>query len=135
MKEGKAPDKDGLSIEIIRAGGQDLWETLAQRFSHYLKMQTIPSSWKESNTILLYKKGNREDLKNYRPICLLSHVYKLFTKIIIKRFSRSQDKQQLREQAGSRRNFSTMDHIFHYKPAIGMLKGIQIPFMYCLRQL
>ncbi|KAG6923297.1 hypothetical protein G0U57_020994, partial [Chelydra serpentina] len=87
MKEGKALGKDGLTTKMIRAGGQDLWETLAQRFSHYLEMQKMPSSWKESNTILLYKKGDHEDLKNYHSVGLLSHVYKLFTKITTNQLS------------------------------------------------
>ena len=74
MKEGKAPGKDGLTIEAIKAGGHVLWKALAERFSRYFEMQKIPRSWKESETIKLKKKGEYEDLKNYRPICLLSHV-------------------------------------------------------------
>lgn len=112
MKEGKAPGKDGLTIEAIKAGGYVLWKALAQRFSRYLEMQKIPKSWKESETILLHKKGEYEDLKNYRPICLLSHVYKLFTKVITNRLQNSLDEQQPREQAGFRRKYSTIDHIF-----------------------
>ena len=112
MKEGKAPGKDGLTIEAIKAGGYVLWKALAERFSRYFEMQKIPKSWKESETILLHKKGEYEDLKNYRPICLLSHVYKLFTKIITNRLQNSLDEQQPREQAGFRRNYSTIDHIF-----------------------
>ncbi|XP_039401865.1 uncharacterized protein LOC120408711 [Mauremys reevesii] len=82
-----------------------------QMFSHYVEMQKILSSWKESNTILLYKKGNHEALKNYPPIYLLSYIYKLFTKTT-NGLSQSLDEQQLREQASFQRNFSTMDHIF-----------------------
>ncbi|XP_026507373.1 uncharacterized protein LOC113406470 [Terrapene carolina triunguis] len=112
MKEGKAPGKDGLTAEVLKVGGQELWKALAQRFSCYLEIQKILSSWKESNTILLHKKGNRENLKNYRPICLLLHIYKLFTKIITNQLSRNLDEQQPREQAGFRRNYSTIDHLF-----------------------
>ncbi|MFH4984690.1 hypothetical protein AB6A40_011399, partial [Gnathostoma spinigerum] len=72
----------------------------------------VPSDWKSSKTILLYKKGDREDFKNYRPICLLSTIYKLFTKIILNSLSRTFDERQPREQAGFRGGYSTIDNIF-----------------------
>eukprot|EP00106_Octopus_bimaculoides_P021404 XP_014788846.1 PREDICTED: RNA-directed DNA polymerase from mobile element jockey-like [Octopus bimaculoides] len=112
MKNGKAPEKEGITSEVLRSGREQLWKILAERFTHYRDDGRIPSQWNESNTILLYKKGNRKDLKNYRPICLLSHVYKLFTKIILNRLSRHLDEQKPREQAGFRKNYCTMDHIF-----------------------
>jgi hypothetical protein len=48
-------------------------------FTHCYKQQSIPSSWKNSNTILLYKKGQSYQLSNHRPIALANTIYKLFT--------------------------------------------------------
>ncbi|KAG6928863.1 hypothetical protein G0U57_006888, partial [Chelydra serpentina] len=104
-----------------------LWKPLALRFSRYLEEGKIPSSWKESNTILLHKKGDQENLKNYRPICLLSHIYKLFTKVITNRLSQSLDEQQPREQAGFRRNFSTIDHIFTLSQLLERAREYKLP--------
>ncbi|KAK6756763.1 hypothetical protein RB195_014908 [Necator americanus] len=64
-----------------------------------------------SRTVLIHKKGGREDLQNYRPICLLSVLYKVFTKIILTRISRTLDEAQPQEQAGFRQGFSCLDHI------------------------
>ena len=63
----------------------------------------------------IFKKGNRKDIKNYRPICLLSNMYKLFTKIITTRLDKKLDENQPREQAGFRSKYSTTDHIIIIK--------------------
>ena len=68
--------------------------------------------------VIFFKKGNRKDIKNYRPICLLSNMYKLFTKIITTRLEKKLDENQPREQAGFRSNYFTTDHIH----AINQLK-------------
>ncbi|CAM4690395.1 unnamed protein product [Leuciscus chuanchicus] len=67
--------------------------------------------WKTAKTVLLFKKGDRELLSNYRPITLLSAVYKIFTKVLLNRLARQLDEQQPVEQAGFRSGFSTMDHL------------------------
>ena len=68
--------------------------------------------------VIFFKKGNRKDIKNYRPICLLSNMYRLFTKIITTRLEKKLDENQPREQAGFRSKYSTTDHIH----AINQLK-------------
>ncbi|KAE9414954.1 hypothetical protein Angca_009216, partial [Angiostrongylus cantonensis] len=71
----------------------------------------VPTEWKISGTVLLFKKGDLHDIGNYRPICLLSVVYKLFTRVILNRIDRTLDEEQLCEQAGFRKGFNTMGHI------------------------
>ncbi|VDO83373.1 unnamed protein product [Heligmosomoides polygyrus] len=70
----------------------------------------VPSQWKTSKTVLLYKKGDVHDIGNYRPICLLFVVYKLFTRVILNRISRTLDGRQPYKQTRFRREFSMIDH-------------------------
>jgi hypothetical protein len=51
-------------------------------FQQCYKQQQIPTSWKTSLTILLYKRSNPSILTNHRPIALANTIYKLFTTII-----------------------------------------------------
>ncbi|KAE9412630.1 hypothetical protein Angca_007102, partial [Angiostrongylus cantonensis] len=67
--------------------------------------------WKTSKTVLLFKKGDQHDIGNYRPICLPSVLYKLFTRVILNRLYRTLDEGEPCEQAGFRIGFSTMDYI------------------------
>ena len=61
--------------------------------------------------MIFFKKWNIKDIKNYRPICLLPNMYKLFTKIITTRLEKKLDENQPREQAGFRSKYSTTDHM------------------------
>ena len=84
--------------------------------------------------VIYFKKGNRKDIKNYRPICLLSNMYKLFTNIIATRLEKKLEENQPREQAGFRSKYSTTDHVIH---AINQLKekcreyNILVPLTVC----
>ena len=68
--------------------------------------------------VIFFKKGNKKDIKNYRPICLISNMYNLFRKIITTRLEKKLYENQPREQAGFMSKYSTTDHIH----AINQLK-------------
>ena len=71
----------------------------------------IPTAWKNAKMMLIFKNGNKKDLKNYRPICLLLNIYKVLTKVLTKRLEKTLDENQPREQAGFRSGYSSTDHI------------------------
>ncbi len=61
--------------------------------------------------MIILKKGNLKDLTNYRPMCMLSNIYKVLTKVLTKRLEKTLDENQPREQSGLRSGYSTSDHI------------------------
>ncbi|KAK6760879.1 hypothetical protein RB195_022086 [Necator americanus] len=81
MKSGTAGGPDFISPDFPRANGHPIHVILAAHMTSYVQKERIPDQWKTSQTILIRKEGDREDLRNYRPICLLSVLYKVFTKI------------------------------------------------------
>ena len=50
--------------------------------------------------------------QNYRPICIIPILYKLFSKLLYNRLYLILDKAQCADQAGFRHRFSTVDHMF-----------------------
>jgi hypothetical protein len=111
MSNDKAVGADGISVEAMKAGGAFLHGQLAKLFTNCLRQNITPDNWKSSKMVLIHKKGDNRNLKNYRPISLLSNVYKLYTKVLTNRLQHQLDDNQPPEQAGFRSGFSTMDHI------------------------
>uniref|UniRef100_A0A8R1IF10 Reverse transcriptase domain-containing protein n=1 Tax=Caenorhabditis japonica TaxID=281687 RepID=A0A8R1IF10_CAEJA len=95
--------------------------------SKYLQSGKVPEKWKTSNTTLIFKKGDKEDLENYRPICLLPVLYKAFTKCVLNRIRTTLEEAQLVEQAGFRRSFSTIDHIHSIQRLLEVGREYQQP--------
>lgn len=111
MKREKAAGTDGMIPEIFMEGGTALESELALFFTACISSGRVPKEWKESELVLIHKKGDKKDLNNYRPISLLAHCYKLFTRCILSRIEAKLDCAQPMEQAGFRRGFSTMEHL------------------------
>jgi hypothetical protein len=129
MAADKSPGPDRVSNEILKNGGHALHRALAERFNLYINTGCFPAAWKDSNTTLLFKKGKKEDFNNYRPICLLSSVYKTFTKILLNRITVTLDNEQPKEQAGFRSGFSTMDHIHSVNQLIERSREYRLPLV------
>ncbi len=111
MKNGKAPTPDDIIVGVLKCGGGTIIKIVANIFTKCLNTKAIPTSWKSANITILFIKGDAKGLKNYRPISLLSHVYKLFTKVITNRLTTTLNENQPQEQGGFRAGFSTIDHM------------------------
>uniref|UniRef100_A0A7I4XT34 Reverse transcriptase domain-containing protein n=1 Tax=Haemonchus contortus TaxID=6289 RepID=A0A7I4XT34_HAECO len=127
MRNEAAPGPDRIKAEHLKRLPPFIVKTLARLFTRYLSQCKVPTSWKTSKTVLLYKKGDPDDIGNYRPICLLSVIYKLFTRVILNRIGRILDEGQPCEQAGFRRGFSTVDHIHTVTRLIEVSRQYKMP--------
>ena len=54
-------------------------------FNTSLQYNIIPSAWKKAIVVPVFKKGNRNHVKNYRPILLTSSICRLFESILSKK--------------------------------------------------
>lgn len=70
----------------------------------------IPLTWYNSETISLFKKGDITNIDNYRPISLLSHLYKPLMRILTNCLTNKFDYYQTVEQIGFRSGYSTINH-------------------------
>ena len=111
MKNGKEAGKDQVNMETLKTGDETIAKHLAKLYTKCITERRIPTTLKEGNMVILFKKWNRKDIKNYRPICMISNMYKPFTQIITTRLEKKLDENQPREKAGFRSKYSTTNHI------------------------
>ena len=114
LASGKAPGIDGVPKELLEAGGEKVEWWLHDICRDLIEGQEAPNDWIESIIIPTHKKGDTTLCKNYRPISLMSHVYKVLAKIIQNRI-RIQEEEIIDEgQAGFRAGRGTIDHVFTF---------------------
>ena len=118
---------DGITSDIIKLGQPVALIYLTNIFNNILKAKQIPVSCHEAKVIILFKKGDPRDIKNYRPISLLSHSYNIFTRLLQSRNERTLDKNQPREQAGFQKGYSATDHLQALNQTIEKLNEYNLP--------
>ena len=92
---------------MLKSGGAKLHETLAKAFSLLLRGSAdIPEEWFVNKLVVLFKKGDAELPKNYRPICIIPVLAKLFSIILFNGVRGHLNSLQPFEQSGCRLDYS-----------------------------
>ena len=114
LKNGKSGGLDKLLNEFFTHGQHVLLPCLHPLFNKLLISGYFPSSWSEGYIIPLHKKGDVNNVNNYRGITLLSVLGKLFTGIVNNRLTDWAETYQIyiEAQAGFRKCMSTVDNVF-----------------------
>ena len=67
---------------MLKLCSNSISPVLTRIFNISISTGNLPSCWKIANVVPVYKKGNRCDLKNYRPIALTSIVVKMLESFV-----------------------------------------------------
>ena len=82
VKSGKAPGLDNITSDEIKLVGKGVMSGLGYVFRKSARYNVYPTQWKIANAKCLFKKGDKLDVQNYRPVSLLSIPSKMFEYII-----------------------------------------------------
>jgi len=82
LPPNSAPGPDGIHPAMLRIPARVLAGLLARLFNTSLRYTKIPTDWKLANITPIFKKGNRREVGNYRPVNITSVVNKLMERIV-----------------------------------------------------
>ena len=82
MKIDKSPGGDNIHPKLLFELRVVLAEPIAKLFNKSLSTGEVPTDWKDATITALFKKGNRSEPGNYRPVSLTSILCKILESII-----------------------------------------------------
>lgn len=89
MSKGKVPGIDGLPVKFYVRFFSTLGIHLVEVIRKVLENKNIRSLMATGVITLLYKKGERSDIANYRPLTMLSVNYKIIVKLLADRLKKA----------------------------------------------
>ena len=82
LDPNKAHGHDMISIRMIKLCGISICKPLEIIFQNCLRSGKFPSEWKKANVVPTFKKGDKQCIKNYRPVSLLPVCGKVFERLL-----------------------------------------------------
>ena len=82
LNQFKAAGPDGMHPHLLKETADTIKAPLCLIFRDTLQSEQIPDDWRKANVTPIFKKGDRNDPANYRPVSLTSQVCKIMESII-----------------------------------------------------
>ena len=82
IKSNKSPGGDGLPIECCRAFWNEIVQFLVDVYNECFQKGELPLLMRKSVITLIFKKGDRTDISNYRPISLAETDYRILASVL-----------------------------------------------------
>ena len=79
----KAPGPDGLSARVLKECSSEIAPVLTYIFNESLAQGAVPDDWRLANAAPVFKKGEKYDAANYRPVSLTCICCKTLEHIIV----------------------------------------------------
>lgn len=111
----KATGSEEVPYELFKVGREILGPLLLKILNHYWTTETHPNEWDKILIRNIYKsKGDRQDPKSYRAICLINATTKIFESVIRKRIQKHIEETKCISEAqyGYKKNCSASEAIY-----------------------
>ena len=91
----RAHGHDEVSIRMLKLCDKSIVKPLSIIFNNYKLKNTFPNLWKKANVIPIHKKGEKDLIKNYRPVSLLPIFENIFERLIFNSLFKYIDENEL----------------------------------------
>lgn len=116
IRPNKSEGPDGIYARLLRECETEVAHPLALIFSKSLAETSIPLDWKRANVVPVYKKGDKGDVENYRPVSLTSLVCKVLEAFIKDKIVEYLDENEIikETQHGFRKGRSCLTNLLEF---------------------
>lgn len=102
MKRAKAPGENGIENEAWRYMSKEIGEELWKLINKIWKGEGIPKDWNRGIICPIYKKGEKDEPKNYRGITFMDTAYKTYANLLNARLGKEVENKLKETQLGKR---------------------------------
>lgn len=82
LDEKRATGSDRISARLLRMTASVITKSLTSLFNSSLQFGQFPRAWKEANVSPVPKGGDKEKVKNYRPVSVIPVIAKVFESLV-----------------------------------------------------
>ena len=82
LNSNKSMGPENISGRVLKECAISIAYPLHLLFNLSFKTGSLPADWKLAHIVPIHKKGDKDDIENYRPISLISIISKVFEKCI-----------------------------------------------------
>ena len=88
LKNSKSVSIDGLDNYSVKVSHKQICRPVHHLITLSLMQCKFPTSWRYSKLVPLHKKGSKLDMRNYRPVALLSPISKVLERLVFEQMYR-----------------------------------------------
>ena len=107
----KSTSPDCITARVLRLASDELAPYINKVFELSFETGELPRTWKDAVVTLVYKKGDRSNPGNYRPISLLSATSKVLEKIVCEQLGEQVERHLPEKQSGFRKADGTVPQL------------------------
>lgn len=130
-KNRKATGPDNIPAEVIKILENRGKQALLNLFNAIYNYGIIPEDWLKSTFVTIPKKQNARRCNEYRTISLMSHVLKIFLRIIHVRLYGKLEDHMSDTQFGFRNNLGTREALFSLQVLVQKCRDLCHPVYMC----